>query len=208
MSKKYLLLIIAIFLASPMKAHAGDSTESLAYLIPIFILLGAAFIGFILGLIVVTKIRVRQYKNNRKMLSRMGKSLIIVSIVLLFAVPASLYSYNLYKEIDLSFQEKYGPEYRQHSKLMSKAESIFTSEAELEKLYHDAVKENDDGVLLFLAQNSKSPSWMLKEMSEVPYCSVKVFVAQHKNTPMESVVKLSKDENSYVRAAALRRLEE
>jgi len=208
MRKKYLLSISAIFLASPMIAHAGDSTASIAFIFPILIPLNAIFIGFILGLIVVTKIRVHQYKNNKKVVSRMGKSIIIILIILLFAVPASVYSYNLYKEIDLSFQNKYGPEYRQHSKLMSKAASIFTSEDELEKLYRDAVKGNDDGVLLFLAQNPKAPSWMLKEMSEIPYCSVKVFVAQHKHTPLESVVKLSKDENNYVRAAALRRLKE
>ena len=128
MSKKYLFSITAMFLASPTVAHAGDSTASIAFIFPILIPLNAIFfIGFIIGLIVVTKIRVYQHKNDKKILSRMGKFLIIVSIVLLFALPASVYSYNLYKEIDLSFQNKYGPEYRQHSKLMSKAASIFTS---------------------------------------------------------------------------------
>ena len=90
---------------------------------------------------------------------------------------------------------------------MSAAGSASTPTSDLRSLYEKAMKENNDGILLFLAQNEKTPADILEGMSHVPFAHVRVFVAKHPNTPIDVVKKMTQDENDNVRRFALEEIQ-
>jgi hypothetical protein len=74
---------------------------------------------------------------------------------------------------------------------------------ELNYLYSRAKKNDDHGIFLFLAQNPNAPTEILDKMSELPYSSVRIFVAKHDNTSLSVLERLAaEDENEYVKDAA------
>jgi hypothetical protein len=89
---------------------------------------------------------------------------------------------------------------------MSIAASSMTPISDLRFLYRKAQENNDYGIFHFLAQNEKLPSDILEGMSDLPFSSVRVFIAGHPNTPTPIVERMTKDKVEYIRKNAFKEL--
>ena len=168
------------------RAADKDANGALIFVVLPFYCAAVAGISLLFGLLLKYALRF----NAKELIAQKSKARLLYAPILFYLLFFAVVVADSKNEIE-----------------MSAAGSAFTPMSDLKNLYEKAIRENNDGILLFLAQNDKTPPEILEGISHVSFAHVRVFVAKHPNTPIDVVRSMTQDENDNVRRFALEEIQ-